>query len=353
MAAPILDMSKFTFDGDTLRLLSEMVFDETLRNSDINAIHTIYPNIVTKKEIGFIGSGGLVGVANQGCNPTAQPWQINTRKATFDPKAWEVLIHECWTDLQDTAVVYSLRTGTDISDFTNTDYMNILLEVLGNSMRQFWWRLYWFNDIDAKNVTDSGLITDGVDTKFFNIINGFWKQIILQVTANTKQRVTITENAGATYKDQYVEPAAAKEYFKELRFSAPLILRQQTDGFIISSQMLYDAYKMSFQDTCCLESARVALLNGMETLSIDGVPIIPITEFDTIIQSYENTGTKWNNPNRAVYTTKAVLAAGIDNPNAFDDLKVWYDLNTRLVKIEGMGQSDAVLANPDMLQVAI
>ena len=359
MAAPILDMSKFTFDGDVIRAVSEMVFDETLRNSDINAYHTIYPNIVTKKELGFIGSGGLVGVKNQGCNPTAQPWKINTRKATFDPKAWEVLIHECWTDLQDTAVVYSLRTGVDIPDFQDTDYMNVLLEVLGNSMREFWWRLYWFSDTAAANVTPAeeegspGVITDGVDVKFFNILDGFWKQITQQLTANTKQRVTITENTGASYEAQQVTPANAKNYFQQLYYKAPLILRQQRDGFILTTQSLYDAYMMSFQDTCCLESARVALLNGMEAISISGVPIIPIPEWDTIIQKYEDTGKKWNNPNRAIYTTKAVLAAGIDNANAFDNFSVWYDRDTRLVKIEGMGQSDAVLANPDMLQVAI
>lgn len=353
MASPILDMTKFTFCGDVIRAVSEMVFDETLRNSDINAYHTIYPNIVTKKELGFIGSGGLVGVANQGCSPTAQPWKINTRKATFDPKAWEVLIHECWTDLQNTAVVYSLRTGVNIPDFQDTDYMNVLLEVLGNSMREFWWRLYWFNDTDAKNVTDSGVITDGVDLKFFNILDGFWKQITVQLAANPKQRVTITENTGASYEAQQVTPANAKNYFQQLYYKAPLILRQQRDGFILTTQSLYDAYMMSFQDTCCLESARVALLNGMKAISISGVPIIPIPEWDTIIQKYEDTGAKWNNPNRAIYTTKAVLAAGIDNPNAFDDFKVWYDPNTRLVKIEGMGQSDGVLANPDMLQVAI
>lgn len=353
MAAPILDMAKFTFCGDVLRAISEMVFDETLRASDINAFHTIYPNIVTKKELGFIGSGGLVGVANQGCSPTPQPWNINTRKAVFDPKAWEVLIHECWTDLQDTAVVYSLRTGVNIPDFQDTDYMNVLLEVLGSSMREFWWRLYWFNDTASENVTDGGVITDGIDVKYFNILDGFWKQIMTQLTTNPAQRVTITENAATAYAGQQVTPANAKTYFQNLYYKAPLILRQQRDGFILTTQSLYDAYMMNFQDTCCLESARVALLNGMDAISISGVPIIPIPEWDTIIQKYEDTGTKWNNPNRAVYTTKAVLAAGIDNGNAFDDFRVWYDPNTRLIKIEGMGQSDGVLANPAMLQVAI
>ena len=346
-------MSEFDFQGDLLKAVSEMIFDETLRDTSIENFHTIYPNIVTKKEIGFIGKGGLVGVANQGCSPTAQDWKINTRRALFDPKAWEVLLHQCWTDLQDTAVVYSLRTGVEIPDFQDTDYMNILLEVLTSSMREFWWRLYWFNDTAAKNVTDGGVIKDGIDLKYFNILDGFWKQILTQITANPAQRVTIAENAGASYDAQLVTPAKAKEYFQNLYFKAPLVLRQQRDGFILTTQGLYDAYAQALQDACCLESARVALLNGMDTLSINGIPIVPVPEWDNIIHAYEDTGAKWNNPNRAIYTTKAVLAVGIDNPNAFDNFRVWYDPNTRLVKVEGMGQSDDILANPDMFQVAI
>lgn len=356
--AAILDMTKFTFDGELVNAISEMLFEETFRSTEFDTFHTIYPNIVTKREVGYIGEGGLVGVANQGCTPTPQSWSIATRKATFDPKAWEVLISQCWTDLQDSAIVYSLRTGVDVADFTDTDYMNVLLEVLAASMREFRWRLYWFNDTAAANVTPEeegtpGVITDGVDVKFFNILDGFWKQILTQVGENAAQRVTITENAAASYAAQALTPTAAATYLKDLYYKAPITLRRQRDGFILATQSVYDAYAQSFQDACCLESARVALLNGMEALSISGIPVIAVPEWDNIIQKYEDTGTKWNNPHRAVYTTKAVLGVGIDNANAFDNFSAWYNKDTREVKIEAMGQSDAVLTNPALFEVAI
>lgn len=357
--ASILDMTPFTFCGETINALSELIFEDSIRGLDFETYHTIYPNIVTKREVGYIGQGGLVGVKNQGCNPTPQAWSIATRKAVFEPHAWEVLIAQCWTDLQNTAIVYSLRTGVDVADFTQTDYMNILVEVLSGSMREFWWRLYWFNDTAAANVTPgkegdpAGNITDGVDVKFFNILDGFWKQIITQAGTNAAQRVTITENAGATYAAQALTPTAAKNYLQQLYYKAPLGLRRRNTGFILTTQSVYDAYSQVFQDVCCLESARMDLINGVKTLSMSGVPVIAVPEWDNIIQKYEDTGTKWNNPHRAVYTTKEVLGVGIDNPNAFDNFKVWYNNDTRQVKIEAMGQSDAVLTNPTMFEVAI
>ena len=142
--------------------------EDTIQGPDINSIHTVFPDIVTNTEVGYIGEGGMVGVVNTGCNPTPQPWNINTRKLKWEPGIWEILLSQCYTDLQQSATIYSLRTGVDIPDFTDTDYMNIVIEVLERSIMDFWYRLFWFNDKDAKNVTNSGIITDGLDLKFFH-----------------------------------------------------------------------------------------------------------------------------------------------------------------------------------------
>ena len=163
-------MDKFTFCGRVIQAISEMIMEDTIQGPDINSIHTVFPDIVTNTEVGYIGEGGMVGVVNTGCNPTPQPWNINTRKLKWEPGVWEILLSQCYTDLQQSATIYSLRTGVDIPDFTDTDYMNIVIEVLERSIMDFWYRLFWFNDKDAKNVTDNGIITDSLDLKFFTII---------------------------------------------------------------------------------------------------------------------------------------------------------------------------------------
>ena len=156
-----LDLSVFTFTAEQIREINEFVFDEVLKAPEITLITTLYPGIVFDKEIGFIGEGGLVGVARQGCNPTPQQWNIGTRKVVWTPKSWEILLPECWTDLESKCTVYALNTGVDVADFTTTDYYAIVIQVLSDAIKKFIVRLVWFNAMDADNVSSGGNITDG------------------------------------------------------------------------------------------------------------------------------------------------------------------------------------------------
>ncbi|GHU96449.1 hypothetical protein FACS1894156_7550 [Bacteroidia bacterium] len=153
--AQIIDMNKFSFHGDELKAIGEMIFDDVINAPEIDLLHTVFTNIVTDKEIGFIGEGGLVGKANSGCDPTTQNFTIATRVLKWSPIDWEILIHACWKDLKTTAAVYSLKTGTAIADFTNTDYINVVTTVLATAMKEFVLRFAWFNDVDAENVSDA------------------------------------------------------------------------------------------------------------------------------------------------------------------------------------------------------
>lgn len=347
-------MDMFAFCGRVIESVSELIFDETIGGESINDIHTVFPDIVTQTEVGFIGKGGAVGVANQGCNPKAQKWNISTRKLKWEPESWEILLALCWTDLEKSAAVYSLDTGIDIPYFDDTDYMNIVRISLLQAMEEFWWRIAWFGDKQAANIADGGVLTDGVDKAFFTIINGFWKQIIEQATTNVEQRpVTIEENKGASYKEQRLQTKNIQDYFSDLVYGAPLVLRRQDDGFILVTQSVYDAYKKSLQDSNALESSRDALINGLPVLYYNGIPVIAIPQWDMMIAEYEDTGAKLNNPHRMVYTSRSVLGLGVDNPNSFDTLRIWNSLDTREVKIEGMGRADAKLTNPELFTLGI
>lgn len=350
--ASILDFTKFNFSVEEIRAVKELVFDEVLASPEIDLLHTVYPGIVYDKEIGFIGKGGLVGVAGQGCDPTPQGWNIGTRVVKWEPKSWEILIEQCATDLEATAGIYSMKTGVDRFDFTSTDYMNIIVEVLTQSVKEFIIRLVWFNDVDAKNVTDGGQITDGIGVKYFNILNGFFKQMEIQVTAKPSQRVAIAENAGADYTAQKLDKTKVQGYLESLVFGADILLRNNANGKIYCTQSFYDGYAKSLAGDK-LESMFTILQNGIKTLSYNGVPLLPIPTWDIIIASYYNNGTKLVNPHRAVYTTKDIVAVGVDAESSFGDMEIWYNRDSRKVKIESMGQADAKLINPAMFNIAM
>lgn len=358
MAKPILDFSKFSFSAEEIRAVSELVFDEVLKAPEIDFLHTVYPNIITVKEVGFVGEGGLVGVKNQGCDPQPQEWNIGSRVVKWTPEDWEILIHSCWTDLQGTAALYSLNTGTEIADFTSTDYMAIVVECLANSMKEFVIRYAWFNDKQAKNIADGGIITNDIEVKYFNIIDGFFKQIDHQLTINPNQLIEITENKGADRVAQIIDPSNIQKYLQKLVFGASILLRNQKDAVILCTQSFYDAYAMSLQGDK-LETMYKNLTEGLGGLTYNGVTLVPFPVWDKIIQSYENTGgiddelAKVNRPNRAIYISPSILGIGVDDISSFSDVDIWYDRDTRKVKMEAMGIADAKLLNPAMFKAAM
>lgn len=347
--ATTLDFSKFSFGPEEIRAVSELVFDEVLKAPEIDYLHTVYPNILTEKEVGFVGEGGLVGVKNQGCDPEPQDYAIGSRLVKWTPEDWEILIHACWSELRSTAALYSLKTGTAVADFTSSDYMAIVVECLTNSMKEFVIRLVWFNDVDAKNVADGGFITDGVGVKYFNIINGFWKQIETQVTANPDQIVAIAENAAGTAIDK----ANIQGYLEKLVWDADILLTSQSNAHVMCTQSFYNAYAKSLQGLN-LETMYTNLTEGLTVLNYNGVPLVPMPIWDKIIKAYQKLdGGKLHNPHRAVYITPSILGVGVDDPNSFSDVDIWYDRDSRKVKMEAMGTADAKLLNPAMFKVAM
>lgn len=347
-------MSKFTFCGEVIRSVNELIFEETMKSPELDSIHQVWTGVVTDKEVGFIGKGGMVGIPTTGCTPEPQPWEIGSRKVKWSPKTWEFLIAACWTDLENTAAVYSLRTGKDIPDFTDTDYMIIVMEVLGGALLDMMWRLIWFADTAAKNVSDSGLITDGVDTKYFTLIDGLWKQIYAQIggAGAAQHTATITENAGTTYAAQALDPKNVIGYLQKVVMGAPLRLRRQRDVQLLVTQSVYDAYQMALEGLGISETYR-NLVSGQEMLAYNGIPLKPLPIWDGMIAEYENTGTKLHDPHRILFTTKSTLAVGIDSEDSYQDFSTWYDRDSRAVKMEGFGRLDAKLANPDMFSLGI
>ncbi len=353
--ASVIDMTKFSFSVEEVRSMSEMMFDELIKGGDIAKFHQMWTGIIMDKEVGFIGRASIVGVAGEGCNPTQQAFKIGTRKLTWTPKDWMVFIGQCFKELEGIAAVYELKTGVDISDFTDTHYQSIVLDKFMEALNDMIWRYIWFADMDAANVTGGGVITDGVDTKHFTLLDGFFKQMITQGVINPKQRVTIAENAAASYELQDLTPAKAKEYLGKVYKQASIQLKGATDKVLYVTRSVYDAYEESMGNngSCCTEGGRDADIKGVSVVQFKGIALQPIDIWDQMIQEYEDTTVKLNNPHRIVFTTKGVLAVGVDSDSSFSEFKNWYDIKTEEVYTRSRGKLDAKLADPNLFIIAI
>lgn len=346
----IIDQSGFNFCGETIRSLGQLIYDDYQEYQSLQNFVTIYSGIVVNRQIGFITDGSLVGVKNKGCSPQPQPYSIGTRAIEWEPKAWEILIFECWADLEGTIAALGLKKGVNRPNLVGTDYLRIVLTVLRRDVREFWWRLAWFNDEDAANVSAGGVITDGVSTEYFDILNGLWKQIFADATI---PYVEITANSGATYADQEITVADAVSVLREMYRKAPTVLKSSRGAKFAVTQGIFDAMvdKLS-GDGCDCTITNIQFenfQNGVQRIRYRGYPVEAVSEWTRSIEAYEDNGTTYNLPNRALFYTVNALGFGVDAVESFTVNKVWYENKDRGVYIEMMGLADAKVIAPNRI----
>lgn len=329
----MINLSQFTFSAEQIRNINELVYEGIQTLPELSAIHTMYDGIVYDKEIGFITGGGLVGKKGQGCDPETQDFNISTRKVKWEPKEWEVFIDECAEPLKNTMVVYAMNKGTRVDDLTDTDYMAIVVEVLIDAVKSFLYRIIWFGDKDAKNVGDGGdgVITAGVDTEYFDIIDGLFKQLEIIVANTPAAGVTISANQQTSYalQESSLTPDLAYQLLSNMYYkSNPKMRERKGELRFLVTQSIADKYEQYLTGKGISETYK-NLVDGIQALSFNGIPVIPMPVWDSMIQSYQDLGTKYNKPHRALLSTKAVVAVGTTSAGGYDEVDLWYDKTSR------------------------
>ena len=353
MAGQPIDFTQFNFSAEEIRNIRELAFDAILEAEDINFLHTLYTGIEYKKQIGFIGEGGIVGKKAQGCNPSPQSFNIATRSLIWDPERWGVELEICADDLESTMVVYSMNQGVARGDLTNTDYMAIVVDLLSKAIRKMIWRFLWFSDKDAANISDGGIITDGVDIEYFDLIDGFWKQL-QAISAGTSQLVPIAANTAATTEDQYAQLTGVMAYetLNRMHLKAPIILRNQPNLNYFCTQSFADAY-MTYLEGKELDATYVNLTEGIRALRFRGYNLIPIQGWDEMIAAFESNGTKLNNPHRVVFTTKNILGVGLPSTDILEEVDVWHEKKSDTNHLRAKDAIDAKVLRDDFFMLGI
>lgn len=338
---------------EVVRDINELVFEEIIKTPELSQLHNLFTNVVYDKEIGFIQEGGLVGKASTGCNPQEDDWQIGTRKVTWEPKLWAINLKECYKDLEATIATYALHKGTAISDLEDTDYMRIIVDRLVDAIKKMYYRIIWFNDTNAANVADGGLITDGVAKEYFNIINGLFLQLEAAVTNNPDLGITISANSQSTKVLQLSSLTDVDAYsiLSDLYYKAPVILRASGKMKFLVTQTIADAYQKYLVGKG-IESTYRNLVDGVPQLTFLGVPVIAVPVWDEMIQTYFDNGTTYYKPHRAVLCEQDNLAVGTPSDVRFDDILIHYDPVSKNTYIRVEDKIDAKLLNDTRLVYA-
>lgn len=356
--AAILDLvSNLTFSADQVRDLNALFMEAVLDAPVLTQYHTFETGIRNDREIGILpGTLGLLLKAAQGCDPTAQTLSLTATKKKWELKRMEMLLKQCYTDLESSFLIFLRNTGTNVGDLTNTQYFAFLTDFVARELPKEILRVAWFSDKDAANVDSSpaGVLTDGVDHDYFNVIEGFWHQLSVIYAADSTRKTTIAANAEATkaLQSSVFTNLLAYTALNSVVDDAPLVLKRQPDRMLLVTDSVLRRAKRYMQ------SVNIAFditntINGLSLAQWDGVPMVSMPWWDETIMAYEDNGTKYNNPHRIVYTTKSNLKIGLEGQGMFDQIQTWYNKTTKYNYIDVIDSMDAKIIMDGLVQVGI
>lgn len=339
---------------ENLDSLRDAIIKKVLDDENLRRVVTI-KRVKTGEPLAIIGEMDAVGHAGAGCNPTYEEIGIGNSVQRWALGAWEIALKICYENLEDTIAEYSLRTGTAIGDLTGTDFMAVFLELLETQMRRMLWRLVWFGNTTAQNITDGGVITNGVDVTLMTANDGLWKRLFAIATADATKRTAISANTAASYAAQKSAMMAAG-YATGLVDNILLDASSAVNGagaatlFInkkFADYLVHDI-KVTYKDNLPFER----IFDGFYVGYYNGVQVAAIEAWDYLIDKYENTGTKWNLPFRAVLANPANLLLGVDKDDPISTPDIWFEKKDRMNYVYATGKIDTMVAQPDLVHVA-
>lgn len=336
---------------DTLR---DAIIRQVLEDEDFRKYVTI-KKVRSGEPLAVIGEMDAVGHAGAGCNPTFDEIGIANSVKRWALGAWSIALKICYANLEDTIAEYCLKSGTAIGDLTGTDFLAIYTEMLATQMKRMIWRFAWFGDINAATITNGGNITNGEDITLLNANNGFFKQLFAIGTANAGQVTPIAANSQTTYAAQTAAiktAGVATGIVDSILFDADSRINANGGAILMLNKKLADALALDVKNQFKVIMPWERVFEGFSISEYNGVRVASIATWDWMINTYENTGTAWNKPFRAVLANPANLIIGCDANDPISELDIWFNKDERQQKIYAAGKLDTKVAQDDLVHLA-
>lgn len=346
--------SNIQLEPENLANLREALIKVVVEDEDIRRVLSV-KRVKNGEPLAILGEMDAVGNAGAGCSPTFKQAGIGNTQQRWELGSWEIALSICWTNILDTIAEYSLKGGTDITDPEGTDFMTMYLNMLATQMKRMIWRLAWFGDTSADTISNGGTLTNGTDKTLFTVADGLFKRLETIVTGAPNQLTAISANQGATYAAQKAAMLAsgyATGLVDQIMLDADPMITAQGDAVLMVNKKFADALahdiKVTYKDNLPFER----IFDGFYLAQYGGVTIIASAIWDYLINQYQNTGTAWENPYRAVLARPANLLLGCDADDPVSQLDQWFNKDERQVKLYATGRLDTMVGIPERVHVA-
>lgn len=357
--------SKLTVSNRAITDLKDLMILTTFLTEELGKYFTFMQNVNTGDKLGWTGEMNDVGKAGNSCNPTYENLSIQAAQKEWAIGKWEIPLKLCYTEIEQTIAQYCLKSGTDIQDLTDTEYMDIIVvPALERAMYQMAWRLIWFGDTAATNIASSGSgdnitytgsITAGVNVELMKPCNGLWKQLFALGTASSAQVTTIAANAEKTYalqKSKLRESGVAIAIFDAMIADADARIDQLEGAAIYCTKSLADALTADLKREYKLILEWKDVFGGLKVTEYEGRTIYAVSIWDRFIKKYQDNGVFLNKPHRAFFGAPSQVLVGSPANQIISTVDVWFDKKDRQNYMYSAGQLGTLLGEDSLFHLA-
>lgn len=372
-----LDISALMPDNQAVRELTELLFLDVIEPGKLDQILDINTGVRNGQRVAMIHPMGEIMQAMQGCDPEYEGTEIPTSEQVWVISGFGIYQHICANDIIGTVMKYMRDKGIDSDDLTQDEFVTkILRPMLEEKIVEEIFRMAIFGDTTLSvydSVSNStGKLKPGKKAKYWNYMDGIWKRLETGVANNQIKRVTISQNAAATYalQDAFVTTAgAAKSVLMGMKLKADMVLRTAKDRQFVVTQSFADAIEYDIlinNGTSNYTLPYTELFAGIKFTEILGEKVIVVPQLDAIIaSSFVNT----SYPNAAAYLPHRAFFYSLQNlkwatenggldangktiPPRFAELKVWYEEKSEKTYFKVKDTMGVAIADPRLVVVA-
>lgn len=313
--------------------------------------------------IGLLGDLDDVGIAGAACDPTYAEVGIANAQKRWSLGDWEIPIKICYDALQGTIAEWQLKSGTEVGDLTDTDFMSYIMRpALEKAMRNMIWRIGWFGDTAAKLIANGGVITSGTNVDLFKATDGFWKKLFAIGTAQASQLTPIAANTATSGSPAAITSAAQKAailtqgvatgIFDAMIMDADSRITEDAESVILCTKGLADALAADVKKVYGTIMPWEIVTDGVKLSEYGGFKVVAVSIWDRMINAYENASTYLNKPYRAVFVNPRNLQVGTNADDLISDLDIWFDKKERRNYIYATGKIGTMVLEDSMVHLA-
>lgn len=326
----LIDVTDLTLNPREVETVSAVIFERAFNDSDLSEYHDVETGIDMKTQIVLGGRMGLLGKAVTGCTPNEVDGITMTEKY-WDPAFEDFRLTHCQADMPRLLKLFKKesRMNPDFFDKVGSEEFGVIIAAVETAMLENMHRKIWFNDKAAALTSGGGVFKVGTDLGYWNTFDGLWKQIMADVNAGDSNYVAITKNAAASYALQALAVDDAVSILSSMYTSADERLLADPDAFFLVTRSIADNYRASLRTKTFGAGFTEVLENGKSALYFEGIEVKTRFDWDRYIRGYQDNGTKWNLPHRAILTTKSNIPVGTLSTEDLESLDVFYDRKSK------------------------